>query len=118
MTTQQDALRKALEYCKHQTESLRVWNGQGWTYHPPQAKRIFDAAEEALAANPQDTQPVRAEQTAAVELAMAGALLANWAYNAAQNPGQILTKDDCETLTAMRKRWDAARLKYHEESKQ
>ena len=43
-------LRDALKYSRHQCEGLRVWGGMSWSYHPFQAKRIFDACEEALAA--------------------------------------------------------------------
>lgn len=35
-------LRTALEQCDHQTHALRVWDGQQWTYHPPQAGRIAE----------------------------------------------------------------------------
>ena len=42
-------LRDALKYSRHQCEGLRVWGGMSWSYHPFQAKRIFDACEKALA---------------------------------------------------------------------
>jgi hypothetical protein len=44
-------LRAALLACEHETRSLRVWGGMGWSYHPPQAGRIaeicFNAKEVA-----------------------------------------------------------------------
>lgn len=46
-------LRDAVSYSKHQCEGMRVWGGMSWTYHPFQAKRIFDACEKAMA----DTEP-------------------------------------------------------------
>jgi hypothetical protein len=44
-------LRDVLEQCEHQTHSLRVWNGQQWTYHPPQAGRIAAMCKDALKPN-------------------------------------------------------------------
>jgi len=46
-------LRDALKYSRHQCEELRVWGGMSWSYHPFQAKRIFDACEKALTATEQ-----------------------------------------------------------------
>ncbi|MBK6587907.1 MAG: hypothetical protein IPG22_06285 [Acidobacteria bacterium] len=43
-------LRDALKYSRHQCEGLRVWGGMSWSYHPFQAKRIFDVCDKALAA--------------------------------------------------------------------
>ena len=43
-------LRDALLYNKHQCESLRVWGGMEWTYHPFQAKRVVASCEKALVA--------------------------------------------------------------------
>lgn len=47
-------LEKALEECEHQTHSLRVWAGGGYSYHPPQAGKIAQIACAALqkATNP------------------------------------------------------------------
>ena len=50
-------LRKALIECKRQAASMRIWNGMGWTYHPPQAKKIFDAAEAALSTLKTESKP-------------------------------------------------------------
>lgn len=47
---ERDSLRKVVEFCKHKATGMRVWGGMGWVYHPPQAKRIYEAAEAALAA--------------------------------------------------------------------
>lgn len=41
-------LRTALVECEHQTHSMRVWGGQEWSYHPPQAKKIAKVARDAL----------------------------------------------------------------------
>lgn len=41
-------LERALADCEHQTHSLRVWNGQGFDYHPPQAARIARIARAAI----------------------------------------------------------------------
>lgn len=41
-------LEQALADCEHQTHSLRVWNGQGFDYHPPQAARIARIARAAI----------------------------------------------------------------------
>ena len=38
----------ALEDCNHHAKMMRMWNGQGWTYHPPYAGRIYDVAERVL----------------------------------------------------------------------
>lgn len=43
-----ERLRTVMEEVRHMAEGMRTWNGQGWTYHPPQAKRIYDAANSAL----------------------------------------------------------------------
>ena len=43
-----DRLRDALRECHHQTDSLRVWNGNGYTYHPPQAGIIASTSRAAL----------------------------------------------------------------------
>jgi hypothetical protein len=43
-----ERLRTAMEEVRHIAEGMRTWNGQGWTYHPPQAMRIYDAANSAL----------------------------------------------------------------------
>lgn len=43
----------ALESCEHHTHSMRIWNGQGWTYHPFQAGRIAKIARDALTPNAQ-----------------------------------------------------------------
>lgn len=43
-----ERLKIALESCEHQAHSMRIWNGQGWTYHPYQAGRIAKIAREAL----------------------------------------------------------------------
>lgn len=48
--SERDSLRKVIEFCKHKAAGMRVWGGMGWVYHPPQAKRIYEAAEAALAA--------------------------------------------------------------------
>lgn len=45
-------LRAALEQCDHQTHSLRVWNGQQWTYHPPQAGRIAEICKARMEMTP------------------------------------------------------------------
>ena len=50
-------LRKTLIECKRQAASMRIWNGTGWTYHPPQAKQIFDAAEAALSTLKTESKP-------------------------------------------------------------
>ena len=50
-------LRKTLIECKRQAASMRIWNGMGWTYHPPQAKKIFDAAEAALSTLKTESKP-------------------------------------------------------------
>lgn len=41
-------LRAALIECEHQTHSMRVWGGQSWSYHPPQAGKIAKEARTAL----------------------------------------------------------------------
>ena len=46
-------LRDAVSYSKHQCEGMRVWGGMSWTYHPFQAKRIFDVCEKVMT----DTEP-------------------------------------------------------------
>ena len=43
-----ERLRAALVECEHQTHSMRVWGGQSWTYHPPQAGKIANFARAAL----------------------------------------------------------------------
>ncbi|MHB9102439.1 MAG: hypothetical protein ACYC2E_13090 [Sulfuricella sp.] len=43
-----EVLRAALVECEHQTHSMRVWGGQSWTYHPPQAGKIAKFARAAL----------------------------------------------------------------------
>jgi len=45
---QRDELVAALEYCKHQADSQRVWDGSGWKY-PMYYKRIHDRAADVLA---------------------------------------------------------------------
>lgn len=47
-------LEAALEKCRHKAESMRIWNGMGWTYHPPAAKQIHDTADEILGAGAAD----------------------------------------------------------------
>lgn len=52
-------LRAALERCEHQTHSLRVWNGHGWLYHPPQAGRIAEICKaRGMTPNVEDHRPV------------------------------------------------------------
>jgi hypothetical protein len=41
-------LLKALEYCQHQIETMRMWTGNGWHYFDPAAKRIHDKCCEIL----------------------------------------------------------------------
>jgi hypothetical protein len=41
-------LKAALVECEHQTHSMRVWGGESWTYHPPQAEKIAKFARAAL----------------------------------------------------------------------
>jgi len=43
-----ERLRRALIDCDHQTDSMRVWGGMEWKYHPPQAGRIHKIARAAL----------------------------------------------------------------------
>lgn len=43
-------LREALIEADRQACTMRVWGGMEWKYHTPQAKRIHDACEKALAA--------------------------------------------------------------------
>lgn len=50
-------LREALIECKRQAASMRTWNGMGWTYHPPQAKKIFDTAEAVLSTLKTESKP-------------------------------------------------------------
>jgi len=45
-----ERMRQALIEAKRQACTMRVWGGMGWSYHPPQAKRIHDVCESALAA--------------------------------------------------------------------
>ena len=41
-------LKAALVECEHQTHGMRVWGGESWTYHPPQAGKIAKFARAAL----------------------------------------------------------------------
>lgn len=43
-----EVLRSALDECLHQTNSMRTWNGMGWSYHPSQAGRIALISKAAL----------------------------------------------------------------------
>jgi len=43
-----ERLRAALVECEHQTHSMRVWGGQAWSYHPPQAGKIAKFARAVL----------------------------------------------------------------------
>jgi hypothetical protein len=45
-----EKLRNALRECKHIAELQRIWNGQGWTYSPPNMKRLYELADLALKA--------------------------------------------------------------------
>lgn len=47
-----ERLRRALMDCDHQTDSMRVWGGLEWKYHPPQAGKIHSIARAALDAEP------------------------------------------------------------------
>ena len=44
----EDALVAALIECDRQTESMRIWDGMGYRYHPPQARQIHDTARAAI----------------------------------------------------------------------
>lgn len=44
----EDALVAALIECDRQTESMRIWAGMGYRYHPPQARQIHDTARAAI----------------------------------------------------------------------
>ena len=43
-----EKFRAALVACEHQTHSMRVWNGNGWTYQWPQVEKIARFARAAL----------------------------------------------------------------------
>lgn len=43
-----ERLRRALMDCDRQTDSMRVWGGMEWKYHPPQAGRIHNIVRAAL----------------------------------------------------------------------
>lgn len=47
-----ERLRRALMDCDHQADSMRVWGGMGWRYHPPQAGIIHNIVRAALDAVP------------------------------------------------------------------
>ena len=48
MASEIDLLHAALVVCEHHTHSMKVWNGQGWSYDPPEAGRIAKVARDAL----------------------------------------------------------------------
>jgi len=41
-------LIKALQYCRKQTETMRMWTGNEWSYTDPAVKRIHDKCCEIL----------------------------------------------------------------------
>jgi hypothetical protein len=46
-----ERLRATMEEIRHIAEGMRTWNGQGWTYNPRTAERIYAVADSALKPN-------------------------------------------------------------------